>query len=205
VLLVLLLSSCVVAVTDDFCVGEPVDEILIDVSRGDVTVTSAPRLCVQVQLQGAATQPLTHGVQGRTLLLQSECRACGGEIRVAAPQGVLLDVALETGDLRLESRGGEVYAAIGSGDITAVDMVSGWTELASGEGRIDATWTQRPDRVGVASSKGRIELGVPTGVYVLDLVADAGSVQVSGIDESGDANAQIAAVANRGSIEVHGH
>jgi len=202
--LTVLLSGCVVGVTDRFCVDEPVDVIRVDVGQGDVAVSAAPRLCVEVDLHGPSTQPVAHGVQGTELLLSSDCVRCGGEVRITAPRGVDLDVTVGTGDVYLEGRGAEVYATVGAGHITAVDMVSGWTELASGEGRVDAEWIARPERVGVATSRGKIDLAVPTGVYVLDLMADTGSVEVSGIEEVGFSDAQIAAVAARGSISLRG-
>jgi hypothetical protein len=204
VLLALLLSGCVVAVSDAFCVDEPVSEVFIDLQNANLTVSSAPRLCVDVSLEGMAVAPLAYGVEGDTLLIQGDCSACSGEVEVTAPRGLLVDVVLARGDLHLAGRGGDVYASVGAGDITAEDLVSDRTELASGEGKIQAAWSERPLWIGAATTQGRINLTVPTGVYSLDLTADSGSVDVSGIESSVAADAQIGAVAQRGSIVVRG-
>jgi hypothetical protein len=203
-LLALLLSGCIVAVDDAFCVAEPVSEIIIDVRNGNVVVSTGSDLCVEVDVGGISATEVGHHVENRALYLDYDCTACGGDIAVTAPRGILIDIALGSGDLRLEGRGGDVFAAVGTGEITAVDLANGWTELATGAGSITATWTERPGLVSVAAAAGSIDITVPTGIYFLDLQADVGEIEVSGISESDDADAQIAAITRTGSIEIRG-
>jgi len=200
----LLTSGCIVAVDDQFCVDEPVDEIVIDVSHGNVKVSADRDLCVEVDVGGVASAEFRHRVKNGVLSLDYECTACGGDIVVTAPQGILVDVAMGSGDLELVGRGGDVFAAVGAGEITAMKMVSRWTELATGAGSVDATWDSKPEFVSALVAAGGIVLTVPAGEYNLDLETDVGAIDVSGIEESSSAESQITAITSTGRIKIRG-
>mgnify|MGYP006928184306 CR=1 FL=1 len=203
-LIAFLLSGCIVAVEDSYCVSEAVDEIVLDVSNGDVTISTASELCVVVDVGGLSTSEVGHEIKDGVLYLDYDCSACGGEIQVAAPRAVLIDVAMGTGDLQISDRGGDVFAAVGAGEIDAIDLASARTELASGAGSVKATWLERPQLVSVAVAAGSIDITVPAGVYFLDLQTKVGSIDVSGIEESNSADSQIAAVTSTGAIHIRG-
>ncbi len=203
-LLAILLSGCIVSVEDNFCVTDDVDEIVIDVSNGDVTLTSGPELCVSVDVGGVATTEVTHKVKKGVLYLDYDCSACGGDIVITAPKSLLVDVAIGTGNLRLEGRGGDVYAAVGAGEVTSVDMTSRFTELVTAAGSVRATWAERPEYVSTVVAVGEIDIVVPTGEYDLDLESTAGPIDISGIDESKKADAKIVALASAGAITIRG-
>jgi DUF4097 and DUF4098 domain-containing protein YvlB len=201
------LFGCVTSVSDNFCLDDDVDAIVIDLNNGDVNVTAgrANELCIDVELGGLGSGAEGSYVEEGVLLLDYKCSGlCGGDVSLVAPLRIDIDVRLGAGDIRIDGRNGDVYAKVGAGEISATDLTSEYAELIVAAGEVQAEWIEQPLQVDVVVAAGSIDLIVPKGTYSLDLSAGSGSIDVSGITESATAESAIMAITDAGSIVVQG-
>lgn len=204
--LLLLLSGCIVAVDDSFCVDEPVDAILLDMENGDITVEQGSKLCVEVDLGGVGSNGIGSGVDDRILYLDYQCGgACGGDVTVTAPPEIHLDAQLGAGDLTVDGRSGDVVAHVGAGSIQAMDLESDWAELLTGAGDVQVEMLERPSLLETVVATGAIDIEVPAGSYSLDLDAHISDISLTDVVDTPDSDAVIHAKVSTGSIHIRGN
>jgi hypothetical protein len=197
-LLVLLLCSCdavertEVEVWPVDGVGGSIRAVSIDVGVGHVTVRA-----VEAGPEGGAVRATRRvsgpsgGVSvdddrfGGTLLLRSECAllaTCRVDMEVEVPAGTALTLRVGSGDVWLDGAIGDVQVDVGDGTVRAELAGQGRRGVRMGWGDVDLQLATVPTGVAVNVAHGDVTVGVPEGVYRLDLEGFAG-VERTGVEE----------------------
>jgi hypothetical protein len=151
-------------------ITEPVRAVVIDADAGDVRlVRGTGAIHVTATREYVFAKPhVTHVVEDGVLRLKSACgRAfvfdCDTHFRVEIPAGVSVNV--ETS----------------AGDVDGVALDSGDVRIETKSGDIDLGFVDQPDRVDALTTAGDVALGVPGGTYAIDVHTDLGDSDVDGL------------------------
>lgn len=179
-------AACVVAVEQTVTVSQPIDRIVVDVSAGDVKVVAREGdVRLTGAFGGAGHGPISHEVTDGVLVVRYDCRLCGGELKIEAPDGVALDLTL------------------GAGDLSVVDM-AGNTDANVDLGSVDVSYVIAPEWIDLQLGTGAIEIVVPAGGYALDVRTERGKVELDGVEDDPTSTNTIVARTANGSIDVFG-
>jgi hypothetical protein len=163
-LLPLLSAACVVGFDERVEIRAPVDAIDLRLGSGDVRFEAEPG---PVELEGSfggVGGELVHHVEEGVLVIRQRCRLCGGELEVTAPARTAVTASLGSGELVVQGLRGPIHLDLGAGDV----------EIEADE---------PPESVEVLLSTGDATVVVPSGRYALDLRAEAGAIDVSGVTD----------------------
>ena len=144
-------------------------QITLQLSAGDITVTSGPAGSIQVtdQLQWSGIRPVLHQRwQGRALIITADCASgfadsCTARYTLKVPPGVPLNLATDSGDITATGTGSpELRASTASGDV--------WLRFAAA-----------PYTVWASSDSGNVTVLVPPGTgYTVNPQSVDGSADI---------------------------
>lgn len=115
-----------------------------------------------------------------------------------------LTLALQTGDVQLNALSGDTVVGVETGDITGSDLQSYNFRAGGVTGSHSLAFTTAPVGLAVNTQVGDVEMQVPTGSYVLDLVAASGDVSVTAVTDDPMAPAGISSYVQSGNIVLMG-
>jgi hypothetical protein len=178
---------------------------VVQISKGDVDVVgagAASEAVVEASWGGLGGGPLGVWATGDTLHVDARCSGglCGGDVRIALPDHLALEVVADSGDVRVAGLAAPVVVSLGAGDLDvsgfgAVDLVAG-----AGDVRVDL-W-DRAD-VAVDLGAGDLDLDVPAGAWAVDIDA-RGDLDVSGIQDDPSAPYSLTVRVGAGDTRVAG-
>ncbi len=213
--------------TQDTVYRGAVSRIVLDVSSGDIGVTTGAEDQIQVHrhLVWTFSKPrLRESRSGDTLRLGFDCPpvefgvGCGVDYRLAVPPGVAISVGSSSGDIDVRGVTGGVTASTASGDIsvsgtrgalalhsasgdvTALGLGSTPVSVRTASGDVALDFAARPDAVTVDTASGDVTIRVPEGApYRVDTDTGAGdrTIQVARSDA-----AQSSLTASTGSGDI---
>ncbi len=207
-LLLFLLTACVVAVTVETTIDEPVDRIDVELDQGDVRIEAEPGpVHLVADFGGVGDGEFDFEVVDRVLYISGTCGGpdlCGGDIELTAPRGTAFDARVGLGSLEVAGLAGDLSLSLTSGSIEADHLSSAVVVASSGTGDIELTFDAPPTEVTAGTEAGSVAIEVPAGDYDLDLAAGSGSVEVRGVRDVDGAERRITAWVKAGSVEVVG-
>mgnify|MGYP000232594600 CR=1 FL=1 len=205
-LLLSLLSGCVVAVTVETPIDEPVDRIEVELDIGDVAVESASGpVFLKADLGGVGDGELTYEVVDRVLYVNAACGdLCAGDIEISAPRRTELAARVGIGSIDVVGLGGDLDLSLEAGDIVGEDLGADVATASSATGAIELHFASAPLELTAGTDAGDVDLEVPAGSYDLDLTASRGKVDTQGVSHDPDAAGWIRAYAKAGSVTVRG-
>lgn len=169
------LGGCVLGVAGTSVLSERIDRVVIDVSKGDVSVVGRPgQPTLEVDFGGIGGGDLGHRVDAGVLYLEYACggpELCGGELSLTVPPQTPLDVWLGAGNLSVRGMDAELIANTGGGAITVEDHGAAPVAVVVGAGSLHLGFAQPPRRVDAALAVGAIGIELPAGAYALALEA----------------------------------
>lgn len=178
-----LLSACVVGYDERVEIRAEVDAIDLTLGSGDVRIEAGAG---PVELEGSfggVGGELVHRVEDGVLVVSQRCRLCGGELTLTAPARTRVAVDLGSGELVVIGMRGPLDADVGAGSIDVRDHGDGAVAVSTGAGDVALSFADEPESVRVLLSTGDAAVVVPAGRYALDLRAEAGAVDVSGVTD----------------------
>ncbi|MBY5162021.1 DUF4097 family beta strand repeat-containing protein, partial [Salsipaludibacter albus] len=186
-----------------------VEAVTLDLRTADVELVVGDAVTVHSEVRtgrlgGTAS---TEVVDGR-LRVSYECRlfaglgfglGCSGEYRIVVPPGMVVDGATGNGDVRvtgtsgpvtLRTSNGQVHLAeatgrvevhTSNGRIVGTDLATSQLDASTSNGSVVLGFAVAPDRVGVDTSNGAIEVVVPDdgSAFALDTDTSNGDVTTS--------------------------
>jgi hypothetical protein len=158
---------------------------VVQISKGDVDVVGngdSDEAVVEASWGGLGGGPLGVWTTGNTLNVDARCSGlalCGGDVRIALPDHLALEVVADAGDVRVDGLASRVQVALGAGDLDVTG--SGGVDLAVGTGDVRVDVWERAD-VHVDLGAGDLDLVVPAGAWAVDIDA-RGDLDVSGIQD----------------------
>ena len=187
--------------TLEFPFDEEPTTVVVEVGRGDVTVTENNErgTSIEATLSYEDTAPaVTADLSDGILRVSDNCvTGCSVDYRILVGdtadvtlvngEGDIVITGLEgtfditgsgTGDVGLNSLTGPITVAIESGDILGARLVSETAQFATGDGNVDVTFDQVPTNLAVASGSGDVTAQVPDVPYVVDAATADGDVDV---------------------------
>lgn len=214
--------------TEEFTITDEVTRLDLDNGNGNIFInaTAEDFVTVQAEHEGDDSEAVPQ-VAGGILSLSTRCSTSDGPCTIHytiwVPEGVVVDAETTTGDIVLVGMGGDANLRTESGnveldtftaDTLLVEVQSGptigsrlsaeETIVTSASGSIDLTYEQRPRVVEGTTSSGDITLAVPTGAYAIEADAGSGDVEVDGLDDDPDADAELHAETAQGRIRLFG-
>lgn len=199
-------GGCVVAVDETITINQPVDEIVIGVTAGDVKVFAHDGpVELSGDFGGAGRGPIGHDLVDGVLTIQYDCRLCGGQLTIECPPETVITADVGGGDLTVSSMSGAVTASLGGGTARVKDHGAGPVSIATDVGDADVSFVERPAWVDVSLGTGTIGIDLPAGAYALELDAPRGLIQVSGVTDDPSNPNTITAYAGTGSIGLTGN
>jgi hypothetical protein len=201
-----LLSGCVVGVSLETTIDEPVDRIDVDLGQGGILVAAAPGpVTLKADLGGLGEGDLTYEVVDRVLYVTATCgELCGGEVELTAPRPTALTARVALGEIDVDGLGGELSLTMNTGSIRGVDLTGEVAVASAGTGDIDLQFVVPPLEVTTGTETGSVELEVPAGTYDLDLSAGRGRVDTLGVIHDPSSERRIRAWTQAGSVDVIG-
>lgn len=203
------LAGCHVVAVEDTFEMEGISSVVIQADNGDVLVVGEERDTVFVDLSygGVTWDDVGAWDEDGVLYVDLACgdvSACGGDLRVAVPAELPVEVVLDTGNLSVLDLAGPLVAEVIAGDASGSGLRSPEVGLTTHFGNLDLGFTERPARVCGAVDAGDLTYRVPAGVYDVDLEVGAGSVSVSGIEDDPEADATLYARNAAGAVLLLG-
>ncbi|MFH1469381.1 MAG: hypothetical protein ABIO70_33660 [Pseudomonadota bacterium] len=162
-------------------------------------VTEAGVLAWGPEAPGAFSSRATGGL----LSLELGCRLpvpCGGDLELALPPGVALEVDLGEGEVLLERVDGDLTISVGQGRIAAEALGSSDAVLQVAVGEIDASWSTAPERVVLATVRGDVQAALPPAAYHLQGLG--GRVDMVGIEDSPEATRTVSVTTVEGHARI---
>jgi len=201
-----LLSACVVGVSVDTTIDEPVDRIDVDVGQGEVSVEASPGpVTLKADLGGVGDGDLTYEVIDRVLYVTASCGdLCGGEVQLTAPRPTDLTARVGLGEIDVDGLGGELDLTLNTGSIRGSALTSQGVIASAAAGDIDLQFVVAPVDVTAGAEAGSVRIEVPAGSYDLDLSAGRGSVETRGVSHDPSSSRHLRAWTQAGSVEVIG-
>ena len=151
-----------------------VERVKVRWDAGDITVrTHALGVVTADKLGWGPEAPLAYSAHrdAEILVLELRCSTpmpCGGDLDLAVPPGVTLEIDLGEGQASLDGQLGDSSVIVGTGSIVANGLTASEAVLQVVNGDIDAGWSSVPDRVVVATVTGDVELRLPRADYALE-------------------------------------
>jgi hypothetical protein len=200
------LAGCFVGGThESFEVLEPIDHVEVRLGSGSIDVVAADTDAVSVhwELGGVSGSSPGHFIEDGVLVLDLYCQgACGGDVWLALPDAVDLDVELDRGDVLLHDLGGDVRVRLGAGDVMSGILYGDDIAVAVGAGDLSLDVDARPLDLWADVGAGDLYLGVPAGGYVMDLDVGAGDLWLDGVYEDASAVSRLHAHTGAGAAVV---
>lgn len=175
--------ACVVSVDERVEIRESVGAIDIALGSGDVRVEAGPLPIVLEGSFGGVGGDLAHRVEDGRLIIDHGCRLCAGEVELRAPADTAVNVTLGSGGLEVVGMHAALVADVGAGEVDVTDHGAGPVSVATGVGDVTLSFAEVPHAVEVVLSTGDAKITLPSGSYALDLRADGGAVEVSGVTD----------------------
>ncbi len=167
-------ASCVLSVDGSTVFGQPIDRVVIDVGRSDVTIVGMRGpVVVDADVGGWSEGDVRTVVEDGVLFVDYTCGQsewCGGDLRVEMPPDTPVQTSLLSGDLRLADLDADVLANLREGRLTIRGNGPGPVVVAA-NGTVDLEFDATPSRVDVETAQGDVRLVLPEGDYALDLEA----------------------------------
>ncbi len=208
----------------------PVRSVEVDVESGRVVVVAgvADETFVERTRQWVRGKPVTaERLVDGVLRITADCRrfvrvGCEADYRIEVPAGVsvrvrnergsvsvtgiagMVEVDTRAGDVRLDRTRGSVRVNTSAGNVDGVDLAASFLDATTGAGHVRLTMAEPPDRVGVRTGAGGIDVALPPaqGGYRVDADAGAGNVDVSVAQNPGGLRS-VVADSGAGRIRIH--
>ena len=200
------LGSCDSAETHEvFTVDDVVDEVVVLTDAGSLELLGGDTVRVERLSRGwKGSLALSTRVEDGVLFLTARCKrvfGCQVDTRLTLPAG--LDVTAEVGDGSITAVGleGDLELSVGTGFVAGEELRAPELIVLVGAGHASLSLDEAED-VHVLVASGDADVELPAGAYDLALDAGGGTLDVSGIEEGGDAPLEVMAAA--GLVNVTG-
>jgi len=234
ILFAVLASACVFR-TDmtiehsDVEIGTVVDDILLDIHAGTVTVVVGDVDKAQVNRilrYGHNPPDVDVYTVGATLVVEARCPSlagqCSADHEIVLPKsasfegytgsgdvnvmGLTDDVKVETGsgDVQLDEIEGLISVETGSGDVVGRDLLTSSILIETGSGDVDLHIDAQPNDVFVNTGSGDVYTELPEGAYRVKTSTGSGDVSVDGIFSDSSAPDHIEIGTGSGDIKIRG-
>ena len=171
--------------SDSFEVTEAVEQIVIEVDGGDVTLRGEDRATVLVERtvgwDGPQPPEVRAHLEDGVLTLEGGCdswSSCEVNHDVILPRSVPVVARTGSGDIEATTLTGVLDVETGSGDLDLTQIKSEAFFGETGSGDIDAFFTRPPERVDLSTGSGDVEVELPAAGYEIDVDTGSGDVDI---------------------------
>jgi DUF4097 and DUF4098 domain-containing protein YvlB len=146
------------------------------------------------------------GVLSIGLDCPSLATTCEGVFVIRMPPAAHASISLETGDVVVEDRAGNVEIDLAVGDVGCSGLTAEHARVDLGTGDVDVAFRSdsAPSSVSVDIAVGDADLIVPKGVYDIDVASSVGVVTLDGVDHTAGAERTIHAATGAGTVTIRG-
>jgi len=202
------LGACVVAVSANVEIDEPVDAVDITLGVGDLTVQAEPgNVVLEAELGGLSDSELDYEVVDRELVVDASCgdqALCGGQLDVTMPARTGLTARVGTGSVDVDGLSGPLFLTCNAGSIDGRALASDQATVEVDVGDVGLRFRQRPTDLAATVATGNVTITVPSGAYDLRLEADRGSIDTRGVSADPAASEVISVSVGTGNIDIIG-
>lgn len=196
--------------------------LIVEGGNAEIALVAAEGDQVRVTREASGQAGGEWGLDGDTLTLGSDCAVfsdCDVRYEVAIPADTPLSVSSDNGPVSLTGFTSRVEATSANGTVGVFDssgpldlssdngdleldeVGSETALLATDNGTIDATFTDRPSQVEVSTNNGNATLLLPDGPYAVFETVDNGEIDTE-IDTSQGSDSTITARTDNGTIRL---
>lgn len=200
-------------VTEDaqtYQVDEPVREVVLDASFGEVTVDSGdgPVLVTETYRFSDERPATTHRLDGDTLRLTSTgCGAgvnvrCEVRYRIRVPRQTAAQLTTDAGQIVVRGLAGRLAVTTNAGEVRGESLAAREASVTTRAGVVNLGFAEPPAQVQVSTEAGEIEVRLPAGqAYAVRATTDLGDAEVT-VDQNPGSPHRIDARTRIGAVRI---